>query len=85
MPVNSIKYFMFSMIHFLTKRDNKLFVAVCLTEECSADRCSKVPCQHGGQCLTSGETAVCLCPLGFTGDLCETRVDLQVGGPLTLQ
>ncbi|KAJ9575876.1 hypothetical protein L9F63_007255, partial [Diploptera punctata] len=47
-------------------------------EECSADRCSKVPCQHGGKCLTSGETAVCLCPLGFTGDLCETRVDLQV-------
>ncbi|XP_046662292.1 pikachurin [Homalodisca vitripennis] len=47
-------------------------------EECVADRCSKVPCQHGGKCLTSGETAVCLCPLGFTGDLCETRLDLQV-------
>jgi len=75
---------MFSIIHFLTKSDDKLFIAVCLTEECSADRCSKVPCQHGGQCLTSGETAVCLCPLGFTGDLCETRVDLQVGGLLTL-
>ena len=21
---------------------------------------------------------MCLCPLGYTGDLCETRVDLQV-------
>ncbi|XP_020280960.1 pikachurin-like isoform X2 [Pseudomyrmex gracilis] len=48
-------------------------------EECTADRCSKVPCSHGGKCLTTGgDTAVCLCPLGFTGDLCETRVDLQV-------
>ncbi|CAH0550075.1 unnamed protein product [Brassicogethes aeneus] len=47
-------------------------------EECTADRCSRVPCQHGGKCLTSGSSAVCLCPLGFSGDLCETRVDLQV-------
>ncbi|XP_054277202.1 pikachurin isoform X2 [Macrosteles quadrilineatus] len=47
-------------------------------DECVADRCSKVPCQHGGKCLTSGDSAVCLCPLGFTGDLCETRLDLQV-------
>ncbi|XP_073999435.1 EGF like, fibronectin type III and laminin G domains protein pikachurin isoform X2 [Rhodnius prolixus] len=47
-------------------------------EECAADRCSKVPCQHGGKCLTSADSAVCLCPLGFTGDLCETRLDLQV-------
>ncbi|XP_046833468.1 pikachurin isoform X2 [Vespa crabro] len=48
-------------------------------EECTADRCSKVPCAHGGKCLTTGgDTAVCLCPLGYTGDLCETRVDLQV-------
>ncbi|XP_017773533.1 PREDICTED: pikachurin [Nicrophorus vespilloides] len=47
-------------------------------EECTADRCSRVPCQHGGKCLTSEESAVCLCPLGFSGDLCEIRVDLQV-------
>ena len=51
-------------------------------EECTADRCSKVPCSHGGKCLaTGGDTAVCLCPLGYTGDLCETRVDLQVNFP----
>lgn len=48
------------------------------TEECTADRCSRVPCQHGGKCLTNEDTAVCLCPLGFAGDLCEIRVDLQV-------
>ncbi|KAJ3637703.1 hypothetical protein MTP99_001141 [Tenebrio molitor] len=47
-------------------------------EECTADRCSRVPCQHGGKCLTSEDSAVCLCPLGFSGDLCEIRVDLQV-------
>lgn len=47
-------------------------------EECTADRCSHVPCQHGGKCLTSDSSAVCLCPLGFSGDLCEIRVDLQV-------
>ncbi|XP_044746396.1 pikachurin [Coccinella septempunctata] len=47
-------------------------------EECTADRCSRVPCQHGGKCLTGPESAVCLCPLGFSGDLCEIRVDLQV-------
>ncbi|KAK9877461.1 hypothetical protein WA026_018570 [Henosepilachna vigintioctopunctata] len=47
-------------------------------EECTADRCSKVPCQHGGKCLTGPDSAVCLCPLGFSGDLCEIRVDLQV-------
>lgn len=54
-----------------------------VADECVADRCSKVPCRHGGKCLTSGETAVCLCPLGFTGDLCETRLDLQVTTDLT--
>lgn len=47
-------------------------------EECGVDRCSQVPCQHGGKCLTSGDSAVCLCPLGYQGDLCETKVDLQV-------
>lgn len=51
---------------------------ISIAEECTADRCSRVPCQHGGKCLTSQESAVCLCPLGFSGDLCETRVDLQV-------
>ncbi|XP_039277486.1 pikachurin-like [Nilaparvata lugens] len=49
-------------------------------DECTTDECSRVPCQHGGKCLAAGigETPVCLCPLGFAGDLCETRLDLQV-------
>ncbi|XP_065220791.1 pikachurin-like [Planococcus citri] len=47
-------------------------------EECVADRCSNIPCKHGGKCVTSDDSATCLCPLGFIGDLCETRLDLQV-------
>ncbi|KAJ8964020.1 hypothetical protein NQ317_008588 [Molorchus minor] len=47
-------------------------------KECTADRCSRVPCQHGGKCFTSNDSAFCLCPLGFSGDLCEIRVDLQL-------
>lgn len=48
------------------------------TEECVTDRCSRYPCQHGGKCLPSDDGAICLCPLGFGGDLCEMRLDLQV-------
>lgn len=40
----------------------------------------RYPCQHGGKCLPSDQGAVCLCPLGFVGDLCEIRMDLQVSG-----
>lgn len=47
-------------------------------EECITDRCSRYPCQHGGKCLPSDDGAICLCPLGFGGDLCEMRLDLQV-------
>lgn len=48
------------------------------TEDCVTDKCFKYPCQHGGKCLPSDQGAVCLCPMGFVGDLCEIRMDLQV-------
>ncbi|KXJ81534.1 hypothetical protein RP20_CCG019015 [Aedes albopictus] len=47
-------------------------------KECVTDRCSRYPCQHGGKCLPSDDGAICLCPLGFGGDLCEMRLDLQI-------
>ncbi|CAD7077010.1 unnamed protein product [Hermetia illucens] len=48
------------------------------SEDCTTDKCVKYPCQHGGKCLPSDQGAVCLCPLGYGGDLCEMRLDLQV-------
>lgn len=72
---NSVSRPMYEVIIFKTNSSFDVF----FPEKCTADRCSKVPCSHGGKCLTTGgDTAVCLCPLGYTGDLCETRVDLQV-------
>ncbi|KAI8127505.1 Pikachurin, partial [Lucilia cuprina] len=47
-------------------------------QDCVTDKCFKYPCQHGGKCLPSDQGAVCLCPIGFVGDLCEIRMDLQV-------
>ncbi|KAL1114772.1 hypothetical protein AAG570_007596, partial [Ranatra chinensis] len=48
-------------------------------DECVEDVCSKVECGHGGKCLSSVEGgAQCLCPLGYTGHLCQTTLDIQV-------
>ncbi|XP_026842464.1 pikachurin [Drosophila persimilis] len=47
-------------------------------QDCSTDKCVRYPCQHGGKCLPSDQGAVCLCPIGYVGDLCEIRMDLQV-------
>lgn len=55
-----------------------VFISILLTEDCITDKCFKYPCQHGGKCLPSDQGAVCLCPIGFVGDLCEIRMDLQV-------
>ncbi|XP_067633127.1 basement membrane proteoglycan [Eurosta solidaginis] len=47
-------------------------------QDCVTDKCFTYPCQHGGKCLPSEQGALCLCPIGFVGDLCEIRMDLQV-------
>ena len=39
---------------------------------CTTDLCSPSPCQNGGECLVSGSTFECRCPLGFAGNVCET-------------
>ncbi|OXA50862.1 Pikachurin [Folsomia candida] len=40
--------------------------------------CDLVKCQHGGQCLVQKDLVQCLCPLGFSGPMCETPLDLQI-------
>lgn len=56
------------------------FVLYCFPESCNDQGvCDLVKCQHGGQCLVQkDENPTCLCPLGFSGPLCETPLDLQV-------
>ncbi|XP_013792509.2 pikachurin-like, partial [Limulus polyphemus] len=47
--------------------------------ECSADTCGKVTCLNGGQCVAARpNNPICVCPLGYTGDLCEYAVELIV-------
>ncbi|XP_076343695.1 pikachurin-like isoform X2 [Tachypleus tridentatus] len=47
--------------------------------ECSADKCRKVTCLNGGQCVAAWpNNPICVCPLGYSGDLCERAVELVV-------
>ncbi|PIK61425.1 putative fibropellin-1 isoform X2 [Apostichopus japonicus] len=41
----------------------------------TADPCSSNPCLNGGICLknVNGDVFVCICPVGYTGDICEKR------------
>ena len=34
--------------------------------------CDDRECQNGGWCRAEGDTAVCVCPAGYTGVACET-------------
>ena len=39
------------------------------------DPCHSNPCQNGGTCSSSGGTHNCSCPIGYSGDDCETGED----------
>lgn len=67
-----------SLVLLLTGIPFKILSIFFSTEDCITDKCFKYPCQHGGKCLPSDQGAICLCPIGFVGDLCEIRMDLQV-------
>ncbi|XP_023215950.1 pikachurin-like isoform X1 [Centruroides sculpturatus] len=48
-------------------------------EECNADVCSQIICHNGGQCVAaSPDHGICLCPIGFIGEKCETPVDIII-------
>lgn len=80
--------FLCEFVHFSTSQParnspNWLFAlffsfSIFFPDECTTDRCGRDPCRHGGKCLPSDQGAICLCPLGYGGDLCEMRLDLQV-------
>ncbi|XP_074593031.1 pikachurin-like [Brevipalpus obovatus] len=43
-------------------------------DECNAGVCSNTYCMNGGQCVaTSPDKGICLCPLGFAGNNCESK------------
>ncbi len=42
----------------------------------SESKCSQNLCQNGGTCERLGvDQFMCHCPLGFSGDICETNID----------
>lgn len=41
----------------------------------TSDPCSLAACQNGGTCRVDGASAVCDCPSGYSGLLCETNVN----------
>lgn len=66
----------YAIFDYSVLKKNISFLSIA--EECITDRCGRYPCRHGGKCLPSDQGAICLCPLGYGGDLCEMRLDLQV-------
>lgn len=47
--------------------------------ECSEGLCDNVVCQNGGVChAKTADLSVCLCPLGFHGEICEKETSVQI-------
>ena len=41
--------------------------------------CLSDPCQNGGTCIDEINAFTCICISGYTGDICETSENLQLG------
>lgn len=48
-----------------------LFIANVDFYPCVIDPCLSNPCEHGGDCLVSGDTFTCSCPSPFSGKRCQ--------------
>ncbi|KAK7495830.1 hypothetical protein BaRGS_00012820, partial [Batillaria attramentaria] len=47
--------------------------------ECSEGLCDGVVCQNGGTChAKTADSVVCLCPLGFHGEICEKETPVRI-------
>lgn len=44
-------------------------------DSCQAVACAGDTCSNGGTCVPDGANFVCLCPSGYTGQLCQTGLD----------
>jgi hypothetical protein len=40
--------------------------------------CWSMPCMNGGSCFGSAYTYLCVCPVNFSGALCEKRLGIKV-------
>ena len=49
-----------------------LLVFKLLFQSRYADPCHSNPCLNGGACSSSGGNYNCSCPIGYSGDDCET-------------
>ncbi|XP_068719980.1 uncharacterized protein [Montipora capricornis] len=45
------------------------------------NECVPNPCANGGSCVDGVNNYSCICPVGYTGDLCETDIDECVPNP----
>lgn len=42
--------------------------------ETDIDECAVSPCRNGGECVDMVAKFKCICPVGYSGTLCEVRI-----------
>lgn len=42
--------------------------------ETDIDECAVAPCRNGGECVDMVGKFKCICPVGYSGTLCEVRL-----------